>query len=154
MNSKMAHALIVGILFLSGCAYTTAKPVDFTDRDTKGFRVYEPRPLLVVTDKSTQVVFVPNFDRGYAVRFGAFLSKNDITLKTTEGALTEISSNIDTTAALTLFQTLGQTALQQVDKLKALGATVEGKIPSMEGVFDFEFDAAGRFTGLKKLTPK
>jgi hypothetical protein len=148
-------AFTVGILVvLSGCAYTTAKPVPFADRDTKGFRVYEPKPLLLVTDKTTQVVFVPNFDRGYAVRFGAFLSKNDITLKTTEGALTEVTSHIDTTAALTLLQTLGQTALQQVDKLKALGASVDGKIPGMEGVYDFEFDVAGRFTGLKRLMPK
>ena len=143
---------VVAVFLCSACASTTATPVSYGDRTTKGFRIYDPKPLLVVTNKTAQVVFVPNFDRGYAVRFYAFLSKNDLTLKTADGAMTELGSHIDTTAALTLFQTLAQEALKQVDKLKALGSAVDGTITGKEGIYEFEFDDKGRFVGFKKMS--
>ena len=141
----------VGVLLLcAGCAATSAVPVPYADRATEGFRVYDPKPMLLVTSKSAQIVFIPNLDRGYAVRFWAFLAKNDITLKTTDGAMTELSSHLDTTAALTLLQTLGQEALKQVDKLKALGGPVDGTIPGKEGLYEFQFNERGEFRGLKR----
>jgi hypothetical protein len=155
MRPRLAFILAAAVGALTtACASTTAKPVQFNDRDTGGFRIYDPKPMLLVTDKTVQVFFVPNYDRGYAVRFWAFLSKNDLTMKTADGAMTELSSHIDTTAALTLFQTLGQEALKQVDKLKALGGSVEGTITGNQGVFEFVFDRDGRFTGLQKIELK
>lgn len=144
--------VLVGLILLlcSGCAATTAVPIAPGDRTTKGFRIYDPKPMLLVTNKSTQVFFVPSYDRAYAVRFWAFLAKNDLTLKTADGAMTELGSHIDTTATLTLFQTLGQEALKQVDKLKALGSNVDGTLTGKEGLYEFEFDANGKFAGLKR----
>jgi hypothetical protein len=144
--------LLAGLILLlcSGCAATTAVPIAPGDRTTKGFRIYDPKPMLLVTSKSTQVFFVPSYDRGYAVRFWAFLAKNDLTLKTADGAMTELGSHIDTTATLTLFQALGQEALKQVDKLKALGSNVDGTLTGKEGLYEFEFDANGKFVGLKR----
>jgi hypothetical protein len=143
---------VIALLLCSGCAGTTSTPVAYGDRKTEGFRIYDPKPLLVVTNKTAQVVFVPNFNRGYAVRFYAYLSKNDVTLKTADGAMTELGSHLDTTAALTLFQTLAQEALKQVDKLKALGSAVDGTITGKEGLYEFEFDDNGRFVGFKKIS--
>lgn len=146
----MVMALTAGSM-CSACASTIAAPVSFADRETKGFRVYDPKPMLLVTNKNAQVFFVPNYSRGYSVRFWAFMSKNDLTLKTADGAMTELGSHIDTTATLTLFQTLAQEALKQVDKLKALGSNVEGTITGEEGLYEFLFDANGNFTGLGRV---
>lgn len=141
------------LVFLAGCAETTITPIDYADRSpkTRGLRVYDPKPLLVVTSNNTSVVFVPDFNRAYAVTFHAFLSKNNVTIKTTDGALTELSSDLDTTQILSFFESLGKEALAQAKDLKALGTSVDGTIPDKQGVYEFVFDQSGSFVGLKKI---
>lgn len=156
---RQLRRMLIGFLALSlsGCAWTKAVPVDYDDHSkwfklrTEGFRVYEPKPLLIVTDANSKIVFVPNFNRGYAVQFGTFLAKNDIELNVDDGVLVKVVSKQDSTNFLKLIQALGEKALEQAGKLAALGDTVEGTIPGKVGVYEFLFDAQGNFTGIRKI---
>lgn len=143
--------LAVGQALFTGCAWTTTSPVSYGDRETEGVRVYDPKPLLVVTERSTGIVLVPNFERGYAIRFQAFLAKNSLSLKTDEGVLTAFTSEVDTTPFLTSLLSLGQEALEQARYLGALGETVTGSIREMEGVYQFVFSANGELLGLRRI---
>lgn len=146
------------LVTLTGCAaWTSVRPVDYSDRSQTGLRVYDPIPLLVVTETSTRVVFVPNFERGYTVSFHAWLAKNQASIKVGDGALTtEMGTNMDTSGLLSLLQSVGGSALENADKLAAFGATVEGTISKLEGIYRFEFSAEGDFLGLRpiKMLPK
>lgn len=147
----MARLIVALALTLAaGCAWTSVKPVDHADRAEPGLRIYDPKPLLVVTSESASIVYVPDFERAYRVEFGAVLSKNNVTVKTSQGTLTDLGSQLDTTAPLTVVQNLGQTALEQLPKLKALGADVSGTIPGQAGVYELVYDK-GRFAGFRRL---
>jgi hypothetical protein len=67
---------------------TEVTPVKRGDIVTPGVRYYEVKSILVLnaTDKGQlwDVKFVPNFNRGYAVRFSAFLAKNDFKIALNE----------------------------------------------------------------------
>lgn len=142
------------IVILNGCAWTKVEPIAYDDRKTDGVRVYDPKPILIVTETTTTVTMLPNYNRGYAVRYGQFLSKNKVNLQVKEGLITQIESDADTTGLLSLFQALGSEAIKGIDKLAALGAEIESGIPGMEGIYEFEFDTDGNFTGLKKIHVK
>lgn len=145
---------IVILLFtaiISGCSITTAVPVKYSDSKTEGFRIYDPKPLLVITDKQASIVFVPDYTRGYAVKFKAYLAKNKSKMVASNGAMTEINADIDSTGVLDLLSSLGQEALKQAKTLSALGADVTGTISNKQGIYEFNFDVQGNFTGLTKL---
>jgi len=135
----------------SGCAYTTAVPVGYTDRTTEGVRVYDPQMLLVVTCENVQVTAVPDYQRGYALQAKAYLAKNEATFKTTEGLLGEVDTKLDTTGLLSLLQGLGETALEQAGNLAALGASVSGSLKGMEGVWLLRVDDYGAVADLRQL---
>jgi len=147
----MRSAVLLVVLLLGGCAYTTAHPVAYNDKDRPGVRVYDPLPLLVVTCSNAQLAVVPNFTRGYAVEFGAVLAKNQSDLKVQEGLATEASVNLDDTALITLLQAWGEKALGAAQTLAALGASVQGPIPGMEGIWRFDFDDSGVLKGLTSI---
>jgi len=146
----LAFCLLI-VLLTSACSQTTAKPVAYTDTSTRGVRVYDPLPLLVVTCTNTQLVFVPNFEKGYAVQFTAVLSKNESTVKVQEGVLTELTAKLDSTGFLSLLQAWGEKALGAAKDLAALGASVQGALPGMEGVWRLDFDPKGTFTGMTRI---
>jgi hypothetical protein len=150
-GSARVRLIVLCAALTGGCAWTSVHPVDYGDRAAPGLRVYDPKPLLLVTSSGVSVVFVPDFERAYRVEFGALLAKNNVSLKTSQGALTDLQSAMDTTGPLTLVQTLGQTALEQLPKLRALGADVEGTIAARTGLYEFEYDRQGRFVRFKRI---
>jgi len=144
----------VFLVLLASCATTTAKPVKYSDTTTEGFRFYDPQPLLVVTCQQVQIAEVPDFERGYAVQYRAYLAKNESSMKTASGLLSESSAKLDDTALLSLLQAWGEKALGAVESLAGLGAaTVSGTIPGMLGVYRLTFDSAtGQLTGVERLS--
>ena len=148
---KMSLTLLAAVA--GGCAaWTDVVPVEYADRDAKGLRVYDPIPLLVVTAEQTSIVFVPDFERGYSVRFHAWLAKNNSSIKLADGALmTEMGSNLDTTGLLSLLQSVGGKAIENAEQLSAFGQPVTGAITGKEGIYRFDFDETGRFTGLTEV---
>jgi hypothetical protein len=140
--------LIAVLVFTTSCAYTSAKKIGY-ESEADGIRVYDPQTLLIVTCNNAQLVSVPDFTRGYAIKMGAVLAKNNTTVKVTEGLLTEVSANLDDSALLSLLQSWGEKALGAAKDLAALGAQVPGTIPGMEGVWVLDVDRkTGALTGM------
>jgi hypothetical protein len=63
MMRKVLPSLLLVVLLICACARTTIKPVEYNDSKTKGLRVYDPLPLLVVTCQNAQLVSVQDFTR-------------------------------------------------------------------------------------------
>lgn len=142
--------IIVGLaIYMGGCAWTTVQPIKGDDRETNGFRYYDPKPLLVVTETTTQIIFVPNYSRPYAVRFGAFLSKHDMKLTIADGAFfKEIDDKQDPTELIKGLIALGQDALKAASSAaKAAADQTAGKLT---GIYEFVFDQQGNITELKR----
>ena len=104
-----APALVAAMLGVagSGCAYVTAQPVKPGDR-INGIRIYDVKPLLVVTGETVTLQYVPNYNRAYALRFGAFLAKNHFQASMTNGLLTNVNANLDSTGIIELLKVLAE----------------------------------------------
>ena len=133
----------------AGCAYVTAVPVKPGDR-ISGVRVYDVRPLLVVSGASTEIKLVPNYNRAYAMQFGAFLAKNEFKMTLKDGMISQLDANLDTTEFIKLLTAI-------VDKLPTPGqalsgdARVAGGVQDRFQVYDIVFDNDGNLVGLKPL---
>jgi len=135
----------------SGCAYVTAQPVRPGDR-INGIRIYDVKPLLVVSGTSVTLQYVPNYNRAYALRFGAFLAKNHFQATMANGLLTNVNANMDSTEFIKVITAL-------IEKLPAPGTGFSGPAaPETPGgikdrfqVYDIVFDDDGNLVGLKPL---
>ena len=146
----MHRFLLLLPLCLASCAYTSAERVAYNS-DEKGFRIYDPMTLMVVTCSNVEFVSVPDFTRGYTVTFGAVMAKNDSSLKVTDGMMTDVSAKLDDTAFLAMLQALGEKAISSAKDLAALGAEVSGTIPGMQGVWRLFYDSDGNFETVKRI---
>lgn len=132
---------------LGGCAYVTAIPVP-PDSTIEGIRFYEVKPILIVNDQTVDIQMVPNYNRAYALRFGAFLSKHTMDVTFERGFIQKMKSEQDSTAFIALLTTLA-------DKVPTLtsfsGAGTAGGATGRFGVFEFVFDEEGNLVGLRPL---
>jgi hypothetical protein len=135
-------------LLLGACAYATAIPVDYNS-NKDGFRVYDMKPILIVNNNLFSVEFIPNYNKAYAVQFGAFLAKQKLILKIEKGFITNIDSDQDATAVVALIQDLVKTQLPQGGGMS--GVTQEGGIKDRFQVYDFVFDDFGNLIALRPL---
>jgi hypothetical protein len=146
---------ILAIAWTAGCSMTTARPVSPDDHETKGIRIYDPMPLLVVTCTETQIVSAPDLSRGYAVQLTSVLATNQTDLKATpDGTFQEIDVKLDSTTVinkvLDLISTLGSAVAGKLPTLP-LSATITGPIPGMLGVWAFDTTTDGRVVGLRQI---
>ena len=132
----------------SGCAYVTAQPVKPGDR-INGIRVYDVKPLLVVTGESVKVEMIPNYNRAYALRFGAFLAKNHFQANMTSGVLSSVNADMDTTAIIDLLKTLAQKIPEGFSGQASPGA--KGGLKDRFQVYEIVFDDDGNLVGLRPL---
>lgn len=144
---------LLGAAYLSGCAYTNAKPMSYGDKSTRGFRIYDAKPLLVTTPSEAKVIYVPDREHGYAVRFGAIFAKNDVELNVNDaGVLDSLKSNLDSSGFLTFVSTLGAKALEKGESVfSAFGLPTTGTRAQEIAIWDFVYDSTGKLIGLKKL---
>lgn len=147
----LALAAMVGMAGLgSGCAYVTAQPVKPGDR-INGIRIYDVKPLLVVSGDNVTIQMVPNYNRAYALRFGAFLAKNDFDASISNGLLTKVTANMDSTEFIKVITAL-------VEKLPTPKGFSGPNAPETPGgikdrfqVYDIVFDDDGNLIGLQPL---
>jgi hypothetical protein len=133
-----------------GCAWVTAQPVKPGDR-INGIRIYDVKPLLVVSDTVT-IQLVPNYNRAYALRFGAFLAKNHFQASMSNGVLTNVNANLDSTEFIKVLTAL-------IEKLPVPGEGFSGSAPpAAKGgiqnrfqVYEIVFDDDGNLVGLRPL---
>ena len=135
----------------SGCAYVTAQPVKPGDK-INGIRIYDVKPLLVVSGDNVTMQYVPNYNRAYALRFGAFLAKNDFEASVSNGILTTVKANMDSTEFIKVLTAL-------IEKLPSPGEGFSGpRAPASPGgikdrfqVYDIVFDDDGNLVALRPL---
>ena len=80
--------------------------------DWYGDKVYPQRMYLLVdaSKNISRLVSLPDIKNGYEIKPWSFLSKHDFTIKVQEAQITELSSNQDSSAALSLFQKIVEVA--------------------------------------------
>lgn len=146
------NAILAALLFSLGCASTPVRPVAYGDDETPGIRYYDPQALLIVTCETTQVVFVPHFQRGYTVEPRVWLAKNDFSIEQSNGMLSELATDMDSTNALTLLQSAATEALEAAGPLSARGESALAPIPGMAGIWRFDYDREGVVAGLTRIS--
>ena len=145
---KFILPLVATMTLTAGCAWTTARPIDPNNTDFfGGFVYYECKPLVAVTGSQISIVYVKNPNKAYAVRFGAFLAKNDVKLTfDRDCGAPKVESNLDTTAVLQLLQS----ALDKVaPDLKPVAGTASSG--SVAQLYEVIFDDHGDIVKLKPL---
>jgi hypothetical protein len=113
---------VVLVAWLGACATVTITPVTKEDRKTQGVRYYESEPYLLVAKETIQLVWLPNYNMGYAVRTQPGLGKADGSVKLAEGwRLTEFGAIVDTR--------IPETISAMADLVKAAGTFAKGTPP-------------------------
>lgn len=150
MLSRLAVVLLCAVM-VSGCAYTVASELE-PHEPANGFKYYECKPLVVVSNAGVDIKYVPNPSKAYAVRFGTFLAKNKVVLKFRQGCgIESIESDQDSTAAIGLIQSvLDKLAPNAVAPTKTGGSAAAVRIE----IYDIVFDNNGNILGLKRLLGK
>lgn len=162
--------VMVLIAWLAGCARVTITPVTKEDRTTPGVRYYESEPYLLVTKDvpkaekkekaatttpsyTIQLVWLPNYNMGYAVKTTPGLGTADGKVKLANGwQLTELGAIVDAK--------IPETINAVTDLVKALGVSIltkEGKekqetILLEASLYRLIFNKAkGSFEGLERV---
>jgi hypothetical protein len=131
---------------VSGCAWTTAVRIDPNAPEHDGFVYYECKPLVVVSGATVSVQYVKNPNKAYAVRFNAFLSKNHVQITFDKDCgLTEVDSNIDTTAIIPLLQDVVGKLLPNPSPASGTGNN------TVLQIYDVVFDDFGSVVELRPL---
>lgn len=66
-----ACAFMLPFLIFPGCAYVTAVPAK-PGSNVQGIRIYDVKPILIVSSGAPKVEIVPNYNRAYARCSSAF----------------------------------------------------------------------------------
>lgn len=146
MKKLLCFGLIVLSSAVSGCAgisTNAARP-----NEVHGIRVYPQKIyLLVDEDKNTsQLVSLPDVKNAYEIKPWSFLSKHDFTIKIEEAQVKELSSDQDSSAALSLLQKVVDLASKAAEK--AAEGMAEGR-----AVADVKFASSlGFATGIYELS--
>lgn len=149
---RAARAMIVVAagLGLGSCAYVTAVPVKPNSK-VHGIRVYDVKPLLVVSGTGTEVIMVPNYNRGYALQFGAFLARNNFSAAIKDGMLTNVAADLDPSEFVKLLGTLASKLPSPGKSLSGQGEQASGGVQDRYQVYDIVFDDDGNLVALKPL---
>ena len=153
IKSNRIAAIFLSIGLLSACASTTAIPVAVEDKVTPGIRVYDRKPILLVFDQGATIEFIPNYNKGYALQFTAFLAKNDVKTVYEAGGLKSLDTNLDSTEFVKLLTTIASGLIGApggggTNKATSAGETGAGPL---RAVYEFEFSETGDFVGLRRL---
>jgi hypothetical protein len=146
---RRVFVLSATCLCLGACAYATAIPVDYNSKKD-GFRVYDLKPILVVNGEQISVEMIPNYNKAYAVQFGAFLAKQDLKLTLDRGAITSLDGTSDATAAVQLLQDIVKGVLPAATG-KAMSGPIKGGLKDNFQVYEFVFADNGSLIGLRPL---
>ena len=117
--------------------------------DVKGIRIYDVKPLLVVAGSKAEILLVPNYNRAYALKFGAFLAKNDVTIDFSNGFIDNLTSKQDATAfSLKFIDVLGSAAEKGVSLFEGFSGGTAGREDSIE-IYEFVFDEDGNLLEMR-----
>jgi len=142
---------LVLVAVLGACAGVTITPVTKEDRRTPGVRYYESEPYLLVAKETIQLVWLPNYNMGYAVKTQSGLGKAEGSVKLADGwRMTEFGAIVDTK--------IPETISAVADLLKAAGVSALTKgapakaIALEPGLYRLKFNKdKGCFEGVERV---
>jgi hypothetical protein len=142
---------VILLAWLAGCASVTITPVTKEDRKTAGVRYYESEPYLLVVKETIQLVWLPNYNLGYAVQTRPGLGKAEGSVKLADGwRMTEFGAIVDTE--------IPETISAMADLLKAAGVSALTKgaptkaIALEPGLYRLKFNKdKGFFEGVERV---
>lgn len=127
-------------LSISGCAYVDVKSTKGRPQ-LSGLRVYAPKTLIVVNGTGVSSLVIPDCSKEYAIRFGSFLAKNDVTLEIENGMLSKLENNQDSTALpLKLLEAVSSAAAAGQSLGTAFSEKVDGGLVDRFGVYELSCD--------------
>ena len=137
------RGLVAGLLalsLLSGCASATFKSVDKYDMVSKGLRIPERKPLVVLMGNTVSIQWVCNTDRQQAMQFSSFLATHHLIVDfDTCGGIKKLDSEQDSTAIpLKLIDFINEAAKPFLAGAATSGSTTTGKVAFQ--IFDVRFD--------------
>ncbi|HEY8334250.1 MAG TPA: hypothetical protein VIQ05_10710 [Tardiphaga sp.] len=132
---------------LGGCAYVTAVPAP-PDSNVQGIRFYEVKPILIVNDQEVKVEMIPNYNRAYALQFGAFLARHRMDIAFERGFVKAMVSDQDSTAVIELAKAIVN---KLPDGLGFSGPGTESGASGRFGVYEFVFSDNGDLLYLRPL---
>ena len=139
-------ALITLLLVAGGCAGISTNPA--SPNQANGIRIY-PQKIYLLVDKDSKVsklVSLPDGKNAYDVKPWSFLAKHDFTIKVEEAQIKELTSNQDSSAALSLLQKIVELAGEAAKE----AATAAG---GGKAVADIDIKSSLGFdTGIYELT--
>ena len=147
---------VLAVLFCSvlacGCSWTRVRPLQsFDDKESAGVRFYSMRPYLLVTDDGTEIVYLPDYTRGYRVTWGSLLCKVKQEVELENGvALKSSGSEIDCTSFLgALGEIFKGAGAEAVKGAVAAGARTQGKFKAL---YELTFDEkTGKLVGMREV---
>jgi len=110
MKKLTVCCALILLLLVSGCAGISTYPAG--PNQANGIRVF-PQKIYLLVDKdakSSRLVSLPDLKNAYDVKPWSFLSKHHFTIKVEEAQVKELSSEQDSTAALSLLQKMVELA--------------------------------------------
>ncbi len=140
MHYIRATALLA-LMAAGGCTGISTRMVRANDPEPHGIRVYPPRVYLFVSTNESRLVTLPDMDRAYDVKPWAVLAKHDFNLELSDGIITKLGADQDSTAGFALLQ-----------KLAELGAAAATGAKGVEGTaFATDFGLA---SGIYRIDDK
>jgi hypothetical protein len=124
-------ALALGAL--SGCATFVTRDVTDLEKPPKGVRIYPPRVCLLVGKTSAKLVSLPDFRRAYDVKPLTILASQEFKVELSDGQLTALTSNQDTTAFLSFLGQAAKTAAEAAGGVSA--SEIPGDIGLDPGIY-------------------
>ena len=134
----------------AGCAYVTAVPRKPGER-INGIPIYDVKPLLIVSGDNVTIEMVPNYNRPYALRFGAFLAKNNFDASLQNGIVTHVKADLDSTKFIEVLTALIGKLPDAKGFSGPAGGPSAGGIKDRFQVYDIVFDDEGNLVGLRPL---
>jgi hypothetical protein len=142
---------VVLVAGLGACATVTITPITKEDRKTPGARYYESEPYLLIVKDTIQLVWLPNYNLGYAVKTTPGLGTAHGSVKLADGwRMTEFGAIVDTK--------IPETISAVADLLKAAGvsALTKGVPPKAialdPGLYRLKFNKdKGCFEGVERV---
>ncbi len=136
---------------LGACAQTTAIPLAPGDNVTQGVRIYDKKPILMVFNKGATIEYIPNYNRGYALQFTAFLAKNDVKAQFENNSISKLDSNLDSTEIIKLLTTIASGLIGAPPPANPKPSAGEMALGPLRAMYEFQFSDEGDFAGLRRM---
>jgi len=151
MKKLIVYCALVSLsLVVNGCAGISTYPA--RPNQANGIRIYPQKIYLLVDEgkQSSKFISLPDIKSAYDVKPWSVLSKHDFTIKIEEAQVKELSSNQDSSAALSLLQKMVELA---ADVAKEAAKEAKDKALTGKAVAQIDIESSLGFkTGIYELS--